>query len=202
MKKSFFLAILAVLIGLSGCTKTRYVLVTSGQINVNAAKEAALKEAKRLEQVEEGLKQQDRWKVAFALDCPIGGYENVQIRPRLGKETLYWTGGGKYKIIFRRPILVHRAKNPYDNMTVNITDGEGYLVRNMCAGGTITLVKSMEFLGGQYLQVYWTAEGVVDGRIAYGDSPSAQLSAYDSQYEPKKKPPSWIMNLGRVDRKF
>jgi hypothetical protein len=58
------------------------------------------------------------------------------------------------------------------------------------------------FRYSSYETVFWTAEGTLDGRIAYGDNPPIQLYSYQGLYERKRKPPPWVMNLNRIDKKF
>ena len=170
--------------------------------------------AKRAERAEEtGIKnqisrersvsEQAQRKAEFGLSCPLGGYDRVVIQPALGNQFIYWRGGGATGVLFRRYVMVLRAKNPYTNMTVNITTASEPAVSNMCPGGIITLVQSMApFDGGYYKRVIWTAEGMVDGRLAYGYSESGTLQQgwYNSEATANRSP--WLMNLNRVDKKF
>ncbi len=147
--------------------------------------------------------EQPRLKAIFALECPIGGEEQVIIHSALGPEFTYWRGGGAVGFLFRRYVMVHRAKNPYTNMTLNITTAGERVVSNMCPGGSITLVQSMPpFEGGYYKRVIWTAEGMVNGRLAYGySSPGVLYQGWFNAEAVANRPP-WVMNLDRVDRVF
>jgi len=149
------------------------------------------------------IEEQKKWKEQFALSCPYGGEDNVVIHPALGREFSHWRRGGVAGILMRRYVMVHRGKNPYVNMTLDITNGGERVISCMCPGGSITLVQSMPpFVGGYYMRVVWTAEGIVEGRLAYGDSSPGVL--YQGYYnsEAIAKRTSWVMNLTRVDREF
>jgi hypothetical protein len=152
---------------------------------------------------ERSTEEQPRLKAMFALSCPLGGYDDVVIRPALAREFEYWNNRSIRQFLFHRYTMVHRAKNPYTNMTINITNGGEKVVSNMCPGGSITLVQSMPpFNGGYYMHVVWTAEGIVNGRLAYGDSSPGTLYQGYFNAEAIAKRPTWVMNLARVDRKF
>jgi hypothetical protein len=165
------------------------------------------KAAARIEKTEKNAarlaEQQIKWKAQFALSCPLGGAENVFIHPALGREFAYWKMGGVGGFLLRRYAMVHRAKNPYTNMTLDITTAGERAVSNMCPGGSITLVQSMPpFVSGYEMRVVWTAEGVVDGRLAFGDSsPGTLYQGYYNSEAVANRPP-WVMNLNRVDQKF
>ena len=151
---------------------------------------------------ERNVNEQAKRKAEFGLSCPLGGYENVIIHSALGNQFLYWRGGGKYKVMFRRYVMVLGAKNPYTNMTLNITSGSEPAVSNMCPGGSITLVQSMAPFDGDYKRVIWTAEGVVDGRLAYGYSSTGTLQQGWMNSEATAHRAPWVMSLKRVDKKF
>lgn len=143
-------------------------------------------------------------KAALGLSCSTTeDYNRVVIEPVLASELEHWNGGGVKGLLFRRYVMVHRAKNPYTNMTVNITTAGELAVANMCPGGSITLVQSMPPLyGGYQMRVIWTAEGVVDGRLAYGyNTPGTLYEGWFNSESVANRPP-WVMNLSRVDKKF
>lgn len=149
------------------------------------------------------LAAQPQIKAQFGLSCPVGGYDATFIHSALAGQYLYWKGGGSMKVIFRRVVMVHRAKNPYENMTLDIYGGGEKIVSNMCPGGSITLVASIPpVVGGNSRQVIWTAEGVINGRLAYGESSPGSIWGAGYNYEVQMNRPSWVMNLDRVDKKF
>ncbi|MFH1720109.1 MAG: hypothetical protein ABH856_00665, partial [Patescibacteria group bacterium] len=203
MKKLLFLTLLVVFVG--GCAKRTivYVPVSLGasKAEVEAAEKVAVQEAKRVEDNARMVEKQTRWKAQAGLSCPFGGYDEVVIHPALGNEFKHWNGGGVAGFLIRRYVMVHRAKNPYTNMTLDITNGGEPAVSRMCPGGSITLVQSMPpFNGGYYLRVIWTAEGIVGEKLAYGDSSPGTLYQGWYNMEAVAKRPTWIMNLERVDR--
>lgn len=146
---------------------------------------------------------QPKWKGQFELSCPLGGYDDVIITYALADQFTYWRGGGAMKTFMARPRLVRIAKNPYTNITLNITSGGRKIVENLCPGGSITLVDTLSpVVGGMQKRIVWTAEGVIDGRLAYGYFIGEDLSLWDTQWEPQKNRPPWVMNLDRVDKEF
>jgi hypothetical protein len=146
---------------------------------------------------------QAKYKLRLGLSCPLGGAENVVIYPELGRQFEYWNGGGVKGFMLRRYVMVHRAKNPYTNMTLDITNGGEKVIENLCPGGSITLVQSMApIVDGWERRVQWTAEGIVDGRLAYGDSSPGVLYQGWYNHEATAMRPTWVMDLNRVDKKF
>lgn len=218
MKKTYILGLFLVLVLLGGCRKTLVVHVpVSPGMNktevVRAEKEAtrqAVAEkkteeaaARAVREIARRARQQAEWKQEFALSCPYGGYERVIIHPHLGRQYTYWRGGGAMKIIFRRVVMVHRAQNPYTNITLNIFGDGQKIVSNMCPGGSLTLVSSMEpIVGGVTKQVIWTVEGEVDGRLAHGESSPGMIWQGWNWWEPLMNRPSWVMRLNRIDQTF
>lgn len=147
--------------------------------------------------------EQPELREKFNLSCPFGGEENVIIHDALRREYIYWRGGGAMKVIMRRPVYVHRVKNGYDNLTVNITNGGERVVSNLCPGGSITLAQSLSpIVGGWQRQVVWTAEAMVDGRLAYDESSPGSLNQWDAQWEPQKNRFTWVIRFSRVDQSF
>lgn len=212
-KKTLFAAILAVLTLLLGaCAEKKKsqikivrVPVAPGMTaaDIKAAEDEAVRELASSERTAQLAALQARAKERFALSCPMGGEADVIIHPALANEYNFWRRGGVSGVLLRRYVMVHRANNPYTNLTLNITNGGQRVVSNLCPGGSITLVQSMPpFTGGDYLRVTWTAEGRVNGRLAYADSSPGTLyhGWYNSEAEARR--PTWVINLDRVDRQF
>lgn len=168
------------------------------------AEEQRAKAAQKAAETRENwAKQQARWKQQFALSCPMGGYDKVIIHPALGSQYLYWKGGGSMKVIFRRYVMVHRVKNPYTNIAPDITNGGERVISGLCPGGSITLVASIPpITGGRSMNVIWTAEGIVDGRLAYDESSPGHIWQGGYNWEAQMNRPSWVIRLNRVDRRF
>jgi hypothetical protein len=229
MKNKTILSFLAILplIFLGGCATKRMVVhvpVTPGmsEKEIKAADKAAVQKSKQEEAVANFWSNQDLWKSQLALSCPLDDidrtqYKNVVIYLELAHQYRAWRGTGVMGVLYNRYVMVHRAKNPYTNMVLDITNGGQPVVKSMCPGGSITLVQSMPafpgggvptglftFGNGGYnsLRVTWTAEGIVDGRLAYGDSSPGTL--YQGWYntEAVAMRPTWIMDLNRVDKQF
>ena len=153
---------------------------------------------------ERSIEEQRTLKRAFFLNCSTEeDYDKVVIHPALAREFEHWNGGGVKGLLLRRYVMVHRAKNPFTNMAPNITTAGELAVSNMCPGGSITLVQSMPPLyGGYEMRVIWTAEGKVDGRLAYGYSTPGTLYEGWFNAEVVANRPPWVMNLNRVDKQF
>lgn len=199
----FFVMVLA----LCGCTKRIlvHVPVTPGmsQKEIKAAEKEAVAEEKRVQESARWMKEQTRWKQQFVLSCPLGGYDKVIVHPALGSQYLYWKGGGSMKVIFRRYVMVHRVKNPYTNIAPDITNGGEKVISGLCPGGSITLVASIPpITGGRSMQVIWTAEGIVDGRLAYDESSPGYIWQGGYNWETQMNRHSWVIRLDRVDRRF
>jgi hypothetical protein len=201
----FMLVLVSILLG--GCVKTQYVVMTPDTIRDKAARERAKESFEAHQKASKKhlrwVQNQTEWKRDFALSCPFGGEGEVVIHDHLGSQLTYWRGGGAQKILMRRVVMLNRAKNPYSNLTVNIYGDGQRVVSNMCPGGSITLVSSIPpVVGGQSKRVIWTAEGVIDGRLAYGESRTGQIWQGWARWEVQMNRPSWVMNLNRVDKEF
>ncbi len=218
MKKGLFLSVFLALVLLGGCRKTLivHVPVSPGMSKtevVKAEKEAtrqAVAEKKMEEHASKAVRQivrratqQNEWKQEFALSCPYGGYERVIIHPHLGDQFTYWRGGGAQKILMRRVVMVHRAMNPYTNLPCTLLEGGQLAVSNMCPGGSITLVSSIPpVVGGRARQVIWTAEAMIEGRLAHSESSPGMIWQGDMWWEVQMNRPSWIIEFTRVDKEF
>lgn len=201
----FMLVLIATLLG--GCVKTQYVTMTPDSIRDKSARERAKDSFEAHQKASRThvtwVTNQATWKKEFTLSCPLGGEEEVIIHDHLGSQLSYWRGGGAQKILMRRVVMVNRAKNPYTNLTLNIYGDGQRIVSNMCPGGSITLVSSIPpVVGGRSKRVIWTAEGVIDGRLAYGESRTGQIWQGWARWEVQMNRPSWVMNLNRVDKEF
>ncbi|NLE07243.1 MAG: hypothetical protein GX627_01340 [Parcubacteria group bacterium] len=156
-------------------------------------------ERKAIEKAEKIFRQQEKWKIQAGLSCPLGGYEEVFIHPSFGRQLLYWNGAGVHGFFASRYVFVIEAKNPYSNLTLEIKRGGEKAVENMCPGGSIALVDSAPF-GSRYKRVVWTAQGVVEGRMAFGYSNPG--SVYVGGREGVRVSYPWLMTLDRVDVEF
>lgn len=149
--------------------------------------------------------RQPGWKGELSLVCPNNvGYDDVWISPDLGRDIPYMKYGSQ-KEIFARAVGVIRVKNSYTNMTLNIFEDKNLVVRNLCPGGSITLTKSMDpnlFRYSSWERYHWIAEGMVDGRLAWGYITPMPLDAWQGLYEKQKKDTPWLIKLDRVDREF
>ncbi len=177
-----------------------------------AADKASRKEIKRAKEAAEAAAQQILWKDRFNLKCPGGpdDYEKVVIEKALGKEFPFWHGSGVLGVIFKRYTMVHRVKNRHTNVTPDITNGADPVVTNLCKGGSVTLVESMENLsGGYYKRVIWTAEGDIDDdhdgvydRIGFDESSPGILRRGWHNSEEEAKRPTWVINFTDITSEF
>lgn len=219
MKKGLFLCVFLVLVLLGGCRKT---LVVHVPVSPGMSKEATLKAekeatrqavaekkteeaaAKAVREIARRARQQAEWKQGFSLYCPLGGYERVVIEPHLGDQLTYWRGGGRYKFAFRRPVFVHRMHNPYDQVSPRILEGGILAVSNMCPGGSLTLVSSMNrFVDGNIKRVVWNAEGHLEGRLARDESSPGILWDGQTLFEPTRiNEWTWELNFKKTNKVF
>lgn len=226
------LVLFVILLVLSGCaTRYKYRQPSVDQLGVAEAQRVqeiqeqilSLKELKRINEKQVELpkkalelelksiwqqsdlkEKQKEWKELAQLDCPLGGEDKVRISSQMGNDLSILKYGG-VKGIFVRAMGARRVKNPYTNVAPNISEDTGYVVRNMCPGGSITLAKSMDptrFRNSQMERYHWIAEGEVDGRLAFSHTEAMQLNAWQGLYERVRKETPWLIELNRVDRKF
>lgn len=146
--------------------------------------------------------EQPRLRAKAELNCPLGGYDKVIIHPFFATELFHWQGGGLIGFALRRYILMHRMHNSDDNVSPRIVGGGKTFVTNMCPGGFITLVRSMPPGAGQELRVIWTAEGEVDGKIAFDESSPGVLFRGWSNWEAVAQKPTWTLDLTKTNRTF
>lgn len=167
--KLIAMAILAFL--MIGCSKRVivHVPVTPGMTaeQIKDAEGQAIARQQLEERRRKVENSQENWKQRLGLNCPDGGYENVVIHPRLGNEAR-WLPSTGFRIV-RRQVYVLRAINTEDGL-IDIHDTLGLVVHNMCAKGSITLIRSLPGteLGMiqtrnsyyQNEQVFWLAGGI------------------------------------------
>ena len=139
----------------------------------------------------------------FVLDCPVEeDKKKVLVHEALRREYIYWQGGGKFKIIFRRALYAHRIENPYTNIPIDIYNEGERVVSNLCPGGGITVVRSLEFLSGQMMNVVWTVKATYEGKIGIATSSPGQLTTWDSWWEAPKNRAPWIARIPEINEKF
>src|SRR6185503_17569451 len=137
-----------------------------------------------------------------------GGYEEVVIGQRLGRES-YWLPTSPFKPFVRRQIYVLRATNTEDG-TVDLEDTQGLVVHNMCAKGSITLLKSLEGSElGSFLQtsstsntmdVMWFAGGVTNKNVL-GRVQSPRGVLYTNSWQ-QRQDAGWSIKLSADNGKF
>ena len=211
MKNSFFSSMILMLLVLfgTGCVRYKITVATPDGTQKTVTKKAAELTPQEAHMVLSA--KQIHWKTRLGLFCPVGGYDNVVIEPRLGDESR-WLPPTPLKGFLRRTVFVLRATNT-EKGEVNIEDTAGLVVRNLCPGGSITLVRS---LGGSELgsfgvqtthnsydfslDVFWFASGVTTankfGRI---QSPRGVLYTYASR---QRQDEGWSIRLVDENGRF
>lgn len=136
---------------------------------------------------------QHRYKIALGLECPVGGYETVEIHNRLGSEAKYLGVGNAAKFTFRRNIVVLRAHNT-ESGVVHIADTQGVVVRDMCPMGTITLAKTLLPLVVGGMDVFWIATGI-NSRGELGQSQSQRAMLWSQNWWQFRQDGIWNIQL-------
>lgn len=206
MKKSLFGILLVLFFGLVSATasekKGSKEEKAQKKIAEQAKKEAAKKEkaeAKEKAQLEKAEANQKKWKAMASLSCPMGGYDEVFIHPDFGRELGRWNGSGFTGFIGHRYSMVIRATNPYTNMELQIANNGNLAVSRMCPGGSISLAQSAPS-GNSYARVIWTAEGIINGRVAHGYYYPGDV--INGGWEGVANRSPWVMRLDRIDQEF
>ncbi len=212
MKNTLIFGLLVAISILSGCVKTRYVVVSPDQIQARIKKNQETQAQIAARQIAGEMvdnSQQQRWKRKLGLFCPIGGYEGVKIHPQLGLESR-WLPPTPLGGFIRRTIYVLRATNTEDG-PLDIEDTHNVLVANMCAKGSISLVKSMEgselahwgvqTMSNSYsMDVVWKAGGVTSKYIlGYVESQRGVL--YSNSWQ-QRQDATWLIKLKNENGKF
>ncbi|MDQ5949235.1 MAG: hypothetical protein QG589_361 [Patescibacteria group bacterium] len=85
---------------------------------------------------------------------------------------------------------------------VDIEDENGPVVRNLCAGGSVTLFRARNmWVDGNYLQFHYVAKGVFpDGSMGLQESQWFSLSAYDVSSGRVQQYYTWQVTLQKVYR--
>ena len=86
--------------------------------------------------------------------------------------------------------------------SINIEDESGSVVRNLCAGGTITMFRARNmWLDGNILQFHYTARGTFpDGSMGLQESQWFTLSSYDVSSGRHQQYYTWQVTLQKVYR--